>query len=60
MKPLEIKATANRSKRTFTIRKNGSIYRTCPMTQEEFQTCLNNTANDWNQFLKSDGYFVVK
>jgi len=56
-----IKATANHSKRTFTIRKyiDGKLfakYRTIEMTPEEFDSELMNTENDWKQFLKSDDY----
>jgi len=59
-----IKVTANRSKRTFTIRKfdNGVLYakyRTYPMSQEEFDMEEFNTDNDWRQFLKTDDYYVV-
>jgi len=56
----EIKATANKSKRTFTIRtENGLKYRTTPMSKEEFNIHQYNTANDWAQFLKSDNYYKV-
>jgi hypothetical protein len=55
----EIKVKANKSKRTFTIRINGSKYRTYPMSKEEFQSESNNTANDWKQFLRSDDYYRV-
>jgi hypothetical protein len=60
MKASEIKTTANFSKRTFTIRKNGSKYRTYPMSQQEFNECINMTQNDWQQFLKSNEYYSVK
>ena len=56
----EIKVNANHSAKTFTIRIDGSKYRTIPMSREEFSTCLNNTGNDWADFLKSDDYYVVK
>ena len=60
-----IKATANQSKKTFTIRcyyPDGTIlkYRTNVMSKEEFQSCEYNTQNDWEQFLKSDDYYRVK
>ena len=60
-----IKATANQSKRTFTIRKyiDGKLYakyRTIPMTKEEFNSEEWNTENDWRQFLKSDDYYTVR
>jgi hypothetical protein len=58
----QIKATANKSKRTFTIRKyiDGKLfskYRTIPLSKEEFQSEEMNTENDWKQFLKSDDYY---
>jgi len=65
MKTLEtIKATANQSKRTFTIRKyiNGKLfakYRTNQMSKEEFNREEMNTENDWKQFLKSDDYYKI-
>ena len=59
-----IKATANQSKRTFTIRKyiDGKLfakYRTIEMSQEEFDSEEMNTENDWKQFLKSDDYYNI-
>lgn len=59
-----ITVTPNYSKRTFTIRKtyeDGSKvkYRTIQLDQEEFDTELMNTENDWKQFLKSDDYYRV-
>lgn len=64
MKNTEITATANNSNRTFTIRKfeNGKLYakyRTIKLSKEEFESCLNNTENDWKQFLKSDDYYKI-
>jgi len=56
----EINVKANYSKRTFTIRTDSGKYRTYPMSKEEFESCEHNTANDWNQFLKSDDYYKVK
>lgn len=68
-----ITAKANQSNRTFTIRKyvEGdksqnktskliAKYRTIPMSIEEFESCENNTENDWKQFLKSEDYYAVK
>jgi len=57
-------ATANHSAKTFTIRKvfsDGTIskYRTIRLPQEEFNSCLYNTENDWDQFLKSSDYYSV-
>ena len=56
-----MKVTANYSKKTFTIRKNGLKYRTLFMSTEEFNEELRNTENDWKQFLKtSDAYYKVQ
>lgn len=61
-----IAATPNHSARTFTLRKydeSGNFtvkYRTVRMSAEEFNSCLNNTENDWKQFLKSDDYYPVR
>ena len=58
-------ATPNYTKRTFTIRifikgKLNNKYRTIKLSNQEFETELNNTENDWRQFLKSNNYFLVK
>jgi hypothetical protein len=53
-------ATPNHSKRTFTIRKNGSKYRTMPMSKEEFEEAEMNTKNDWNWFLRSNEYKPIR
>jgi len=55
-----ISATANQSKRTFTLRVNGSKYRTNQMSPEEFEEAENHTNSDWENFLKSDNYYLVK
>ena len=56
----EIKVRSNKSKRTFTIRTESGKYRTYQMSKEEFESCEMNTANDWQQFLRSDDYYKVK
>jgi hypothetical protein len=65
MMPRLIKSTPNYRARTFTLRLyyNGELYkklRTFKMSKEEFNSCLHNTNNDWNQFLKSDDYYLIK
>lgn len=60
----EIKATPNYKNRTFTLRctdPNGYKvkYRTIPMSIEEFESSEYNTANDWQQFLKTNDYYIV-
>jgi len=55
----EINVRANYKHRTFTIRTTSGKYRTYPMDKEEFESCLNNTANDWDQFLSSDDYYEI-
>ena len=60
----KIIATPNYRNRTFTLRifnKEGrkAKYRTLPMNKEEFEKELNNTINDWKQFLKTDEYYKI-
>jgi len=55
----EITVSENKSKRTYTIRVDGSKYRTDKMSKDEFNSCQNNTGNDWNQFLKGNEYHKV-
>jgi len=55
------RVSSNKSARTFTIVVDGTKYRTVKMNKEEFDSRMNNTANDWNVFLKSSSdYYVVK
>lgn len=59
-----IKVKANHQQRTFTIRKyqDGRVYvkyRTLKMNKEEFEENLNNTENDWQQYLKTDEYYKI-
>ena len=49
----EINAKPNHSKRTFTINADGVKYRTTRMSKVEFESNLNNTVNDWQNFLKT-------
>lgn len=55
-----IKVTPNNRSRTFTIRTGGAKYRTNRMDKDEFEGAKYWTGNDWNQFLKTDEYFVVR
>lgn len=63
----QIKSIANKSKRTFTIRKydeQGRLivkYRTYPQSKDEFQSLDNHSQNDWIQWLNNcDEYSVVR
>ena len=56
---IEINVKANNSKRTYTIRKQGSKYRTYQMAKEEFDSAYYWTGNDWSNFLKTDEYYRV-
>lgn len=55
-----LKISANHSKRTFTIRTYVAIYRTFRLSKEEFNSCLNNTGQDWRHFLRSSDYYKVR
>lgn len=56
----EIKVSSNKSKRTFAIVTDAATFRTNRMTKEEFNSCENNTGNDWADFLKSNDYYKVR
>ena len=62
----DIKITANKSNRTFTIRfiySDGDIikYRTIKVNKDEFQSMDNMTTRDWEYFLYvSQEYYRVK
>lgn len=58
-------ATANQSKRTFTLRiryfdGSQSKYRTLPMSKQDFNNCLYNSSSDWQNFLNYGAYYKVK
>jgi hypothetical protein len=55
-----MKATQNKSARTYTLRVNGNKYRTVKMNKEEFENSYYWTENDWNNFLKGNDYYKVK
>ncbi len=58
---VEIKITSNKSKKTFTIYKNGSKYRTNPVEKFDFEEMEYWTENDWKDYLKkSEDYYLVK
>ena len=55
-----LRISANHSKRTFTICTAVGKYRTFRLSKEEFNSCLNNTGQDWNEFLRSSDYYEVR
>ena len=56
-----MKATANKSKRTFTLRDGNNKYRTQKMSKQEFESAYYYwTSNDLKKFLKTDEYYIVK
>ena len=55
----KISVRPNFSARTFTIKTDAANYRTYKMSKNEFNSCLFNTGNDWQNFLKSDDYFRI-
>ena len=55
----KIRIRPNFSARTFTIKTGAANYRTYKMSKEDFNSCLFNTGNDWQNFLKSDDYFRI-
>lgn len=60
MKTTEIVAKANHSKKTFTINTpEGNKYRTAKMSASDFEECLNNTNDDWRNFLKTGSYSSI-
>ena len=52
---------ANQKDRTFTIRVNGSKYRTSQFSKATFEELEHNTDADWFNFLAtSNSYYLVK
>jgi hypothetical protein len=56
----EINIRPNYKAKTFTIKSNGSTYRTFSMNAQEFEEAEYNTGNDWMSFLRSGSYTKVK
>jgi hypothetical protein len=57
----EISVRPNFSKKVFTIKTEAGNYRTYKLIGSEFDENLFNTANDWQNFLKtSQDYFAIK
>lgn len=57
-----MKIKSNKSKRTFTIRKESAKFRTLEMSKNEFDECECNTNEDWKDFLRtqSGSYYELK
>ena len=57
-----MKIKSNKSKRTFTIRKESAKFRTLEMSKNEFDECECNTNEDWKDFLRTQNgsYYEVK
>lgn len=49
----EVSVRANNKARTYTIKTNGSTYRTYPFNKVDFEEADYNTANDWINFLNT-------
>ena len=51
---------ANQQKRTFTIRVNGSKFRSIKFSKEDFEELEYNTSADWHYFLaRSNSYYYI-
>lgn len=46
--------------KVFTIKTNGSTYKTTNLNSAEFEECEYNTGNDWMSFMKTSNYYKVK
>ena len=57
-----MKITSNKSKKTFTIRKENSKFRTIEMSKKEFEDFEYNTISDWKYFLINEigSYYEVR
>lgn len=55
-----VSVRANKKAKTFTIKTNGSTYRTYPFNKVEFEEADYNTANDWLNFLHTYNVQIIK
>jgi hypothetical protein len=60
LKGQELIIRPNYQDNTFEIEKNGCNCRTIQLTDEEFESCLTYTGEDWQTFLNgSDNYYFI-
>jgi hypothetical protein len=56
----QMNVKANQQKRTFTIRVNGSKFRSIKFSKEDFEELEYNTSADWHYFLaRSNSYYYI-
>ncbi len=56
----EISVSSNKRDRTFTIKTDAAKYRTTKMSEDEYQSALNYTGNDWQNFLRTtNDYYKI-
>lgn len=52
--------TSNKSKRTFTIRKDNTKFTTLEMSKKYFEECEYNTISDWKDFFRLKYQVIMK
>ena len=56
----EVSVRANNKARTYTIKTNGTTYRTYPFNKIEFEDAYHNTADDWLYFIHTNTVKIIK
>lgn len=57
---IEIIVTPNKKDRTYIIERQGTRYKTLPMSKEEFEENESNTPNDWNNYFKIEELSIIR
>lgn len=55
-----MKVTSNKSKRHYTIKLNGTTYRTHQMSIQEFEEAWFMSEGDWKSYIRYNSVIVVK
>lgn len=56
-----MKVTSNKSQKTFTIKMDGTTYRTNKLSKQEFEESHYNSNSDWVDYIRNSGnVYVVK
>lgn len=56
----ELKVSSNKRKRTFRIKTESATFKTIPFSKEEFNSVYYWTGQDWQVFLRTDDYYMIK
>lgn len=56
----EIKITGNKTLRRYTIKTDSNKYKSYKMNKQEFNDASYWNGNDWQNFLNTNDYYIIK